>query len=263
MSIAAAACAVIIVALVSVGLYSRARSAPQQVPFSDLLQHLDQGEVTQVVVNGDLLEFTLAPGHTLQTLMPANYVTANPTFVATLAKNHVRIDVHSASEPAISYSSVFVGISLLAVLCFTVYRVTGGRTLALDHKTQEAGPEDTAVTFADVAGIDEAKEEVKEIVEFLREPQRFVGDRRPDSQRRAAGGRTGNGQDTARAFDCRRSESAVRVRQRIGVRGNLCRRRRQAHPQAVQGCAASSGVHHLHRRVGRGRPRPWRRLAEP
>ena len=154
---------------------------PQQVPFSDLLLHLDQGEVTQVVVNGDLLEFTLAPGHTLQTLMPPNYVTANPTFVATLAKNHVRIDVHSASEPAISYSSVFVGISLLAVLCFTVYRVTGGRTLALDQKTKEAGSEETTVTFADVAGIDEAKEEVKEIVEFLREPQRFaaIGGRIP------------------------------------------------------------------------------------
>ncbi len=181
MSLAAAACAVIIVALVSVALYSRARSAPQQVPFSDLLQHLDQGEVTQVVVNGDLLEFTLAPGHTLQTLMPAGYVTLNPTFVATLAKNHVRIDVHSASEPAISYSSVFVGISLLAVLCFTVYRVTGGRTLALDQKTKEAGAEETTVTFADVAGIDEAKEEVKEIVEFLREPQRFaaIGGRIP------------------------------------------------------------------------------------
>ena len=194
MFVAAAASAVIIVALASVALYSRARSAPQQVPFSDLLQHLDQGEVTQVVVNGDLLEFTLAPGHTLQTLMPASYVTVNPTFVATLAKNHVRIDVHSASEPAISYSSVFVGISLLAVLCFTVYRVTGGRTLALDQKTKEAGSEETTVTFADVAGIDEAKEEVAELIDFLKRPQKFVeaGARAPlraTSRRRVAGRR--------------------------------------------------------------------------
>jgi cell division protease FtsH len=177
----AAAGAVAIVALISLGLYSRARAVPQQVPFSDLLQHLDQGDVTQVAVNGDLLEFTLKPGQTLQTVMPSNYITANSTFVPELVKNHIRIDVHSATEPAISYSSVFVGVTLLAVLCFTVYRVTGGRTLAIDNKTQEAGPQETTVTFADVAGIDEAKEEVKEIVEFLREPQRYsaIGGRIP------------------------------------------------------------------------------------
>jgi len=76
---------------------------------------------------------------------------------------------------------VFVGISLLAVLCFTVYRVTGGRSLAIDHKTQEAVREESAVTFEDVAGVDEAKEEVKEIVDFLREPGRFaaIGGRIP------------------------------------------------------------------------------------
>jgi len=177
----AAASAVAIVALVAVAFYSRAQSVPEQVPFSELLQHLDQGDVKGVVMSGDLLEFTLTPGRTLQTMMPPNYATANPTFVPSLAKNHVRIDVRNATEPALSYSSVFVGVTLLAVLCFTVYRVTGGRTLAIDHKTQEAGPQETAVTFADVAGVDEAKEEVQEIVEFLREPQRFaaIGGRIP------------------------------------------------------------------------------------
>jgi len=177
----AAASAVAIVALAAVAFYSRAQSVPEQVPFSELLQHLDQGDVKGVVVSGDLLEFTLTPGRTLQTMMPPNYATANPTFVPSLAKNHVRIDVRNNTEPALSYSSVFVGVTLLAVLCFTVYRVTGGRTLAIDHKTQEAGPEETAVTFADVAGVDEAKEEVREIVEFLREPQRFsaIGGRIP------------------------------------------------------------------------------------
>jgi cell division protease FtsH len=177
----AAASAVAIVALVAVVFYGRAQNVPEQVPFSELLQHLDQGDVKGVVVNGDLLEFTLTPGRTLQTMMPPNYATVNPTFVPSMAKNHVRIDVRNATEPALSYSSVFVGITLLAVLCFTVYRVTGGRTLAIDHKTQEAGPEETTVTFADVAGVDEAKEEVQEIVEFLREPQRFaaIGGRIP------------------------------------------------------------------------------------
>jgi cell division protease FtsH len=176
-----AVCALAVVALISFAAYSRARGVPQPVPFSDLLHYIDQGVVTQVVVNGDTVEFKLAAGSTLQTVMPANYVTANSAFVPTLAKNNIRIEVRSAAEPAISYGSVLVGISLLGVLCFTVYRVSGGRALALDHKTQEAGREQTAVTFADVAGVDEAKEEVKEIVDFLREPERFaaIGGRIP------------------------------------------------------------------------------------
>src|SRR5262245_38444700 len=177
----AAAGLVALVATASFVMYSRAQTPIAQIPFSDLLSHLEQREVSEVVVNGDTLQFRLTAGQTMQTVMPANYVTTNPTFVPTLAKNHVRIDVRNASEPPFSYGSVFVGFSLLAVLCFTVYRVTGGRTLALDHKTQEAVKEQGAVTFADVAGVDEAKEEVKEIVEFLREPQRFaaIGGRIP------------------------------------------------------------------------------------
>ena len=53
-----------------------------QVPFSDLLRHLDSGAVAAVVVNGDTLDVTLANGQTFRTIAPANYVTANAAFVA-------------------------------------------------------------------------------------------------------------------------------------------------------------------------------------
>ena len=64
---------------------------------------------------------------------------------------------------------------------FTLYRVTTGRIPALESKTREADRGNHDVTFADVAGVDEAKEEVKEIVDFLREPGRFsaIGGRIP------------------------------------------------------------------------------------
>ena len=54
------------------------------------------------------------------------------------------------------------------------------------------------VTFDDVAGIDEAKEELEEIVEFLRNPQKFSPPRRQDPQGRAAGRPSGHRQDAAR-----------------------------------------------------------------
>ena len=62
-----------------------------------------------------------------------------------------------------------------------MYRVTAGRMPALESSGRMATRDTTVVTFADVAGVDEAKEEVKEIVDFLREPERFcaIGGRIP------------------------------------------------------------------------------------
>jgi len=156
--------------------------AAQAVPFSDLLRHLDQGVVSEVVVNGDALDFKLKSGELLRTVAPANYVTANSAFVPDLAKRNVRIDVRTLPEQsAFSYGALVIGLGFAGLLAFTMYRVTSGRIPALESKTRAADSETTTVTFADVAGVDEAKEEVKEIVDFLREPGRFsaIGGRIP------------------------------------------------------------------------------------
>jgi cell division protease FtsH len=162
-------------------LRSRTDVDVAQVPFSDLLQQLDRGAVTEVVVNGDMLEFNA--GHKMfRTVAPANYVTANAAFIPDLVKKNIRIDVRSAAEPAAySYGALILGIGFIAILGLTLYRVTTGRIPALESKTREADPSASTVTFADVAGVDEAKEEVKEVVDFLREPDRFsaIGGRIP------------------------------------------------------------------------------------
>jgi cell division protease FtsH len=162
----------------------RARSAVQvaQVPFSDLLRDLDRGIVTDVVVNGDTLEFTRADRSVATTNAPANYVTANASFIADLAKKHVRIDVQTMpDQSAYSWTALVVAVGFIVMLGFTLYRVSSGRIPALESKTREAERETSPITFADVAGVDEAKEEVKEIVDFLREPARFaaIGGRIP------------------------------------------------------------------------------------
>ena len=135
-----------------------------------------------MVVNGDTLEFTVADGHIYRTVAPANYVTANAAFIPDLAKRHVRIDVQSIPEAsAFNYAAMLLGLAFAGGLGFMMYRVTSGRIPALESKTREANPDSSTVTFADVAGVDEAKEEVKEIVDFLREPGRFeaIGGRIP------------------------------------------------------------------------------------
>jgi cell division protease FtsH len=160
----------------------RGTASVSQAPFSDLLRHLDRGAVVELIVVGDTLDFKLSSGQTFRTVAPLNYVTANPSFVSDLAKRNVRIDVRSAPEQtAYGYGALILGVGFLGVLGLTLYRVTTGRIPALESKTREADKESTTVTFEDVAGVDEAKEEVKEIVDFLREPGRFsaIGGRIP------------------------------------------------------------------------------------
>jgi len=179
-AIAAVAFVVLVGALVA--LRARSGADVPQIAFTDLLRDLDRGAVAEVAVSGDTLDVRLADGHMVRTVAPANYVTANPTFVTDLARKRVRLDVRSVPEQtAYSYGALVLGIGFVGLLGFTLYRVTTGRIPTLESKAREADPEATGVTFADVAGVDEAKEEVRELVDFLREPSRFsaIGGRIP------------------------------------------------------------------------------------
>jgi cell division protease FtsH len=180
------AAAIGVVAVIAAGLALRGHRAPGTpvVPFSELLRHVSgpTPDVTAVVVTGDTLDYTLASGQTLRTVAPANYVTVNPAFVSDLAGKNVRIDVRNAPEQtAYSFASLGLGLVFAALLGFTLYRVTSGRVPALESKAHEADPGAMPVTFDDVAGVDEAKEEVREVVGFLRQPERFsaIGGRIP------------------------------------------------------------------------------------
>jgi cell division protease FtsH len=172
----------LLVAALAVARSRRGGENVAQVPFSDLLQQVDRGGVAEVVVDGDVLTFRLNDGRAFHTVAPANYVTSNTAFVPELAKRKVRLDVRSSSDQAAySYGALVLGLAFMGMIGFTLYRVTSGRIPALESKTREADPHDGTVTFDDVAGVDEAKEEVKEIVDFLREPERFsaIGGRIP------------------------------------------------------------------------------------
>ncbi len=132
----------VVVALLSTAAaVMRTRSAVEipQVAFSDLLRDLDRGVVSEVVVDGDELRITLNDGRAMRTTAPANYVTANPSFVSELVSKGVRIDVQTASEQtAYNYGALLLGVAFVAVLGFALYRVTSGRIPALESQTREA-----------------------------------------------------------------------------------------------------------------------------
>ncbi len=161
---------------------SRRAPAPTRVPFSEFLSDVEKGNVSALVVTGDAVQVTRASGEVVHTMAPPNYISVNAGIATGLAQKGVRIDVRTTSEPAIiGYGSLVLGVLFLIVLGVSLYRVTSGRIPALESKSREADETTAGVTFADVAGVDEAKEEVKEIVDFLREPTRFsaIGGRIP------------------------------------------------------------------------------------
>jgi cell division protease FtsH len=159
----------------------RTRHQLPEVAFSEFLQLIEQDEVTQVRSSPDGIEVTLRDGRQAHTVAPPEFL-ADASFVSSLAlKRGIRIDVQAAPEPgSLSGGALAIAVAFLALLGFTVYRSTSGR-IHTPGRAKLAERGEQVITFQDVAGVDEAKDEVKEIVEFLRHPQRFasIGGRIP------------------------------------------------------------------------------------
>jgi cell division protease FtsH len=157
-------------------------STAATIPFSEFLQQIDRQAVTAIVISGDAIDATLGSGRLVRTTPPPGYLSANLTFIADLARRGVRVDVQPASGSSVTEAlPVLLGFALFGAVGFVLYRTTSGRIPSIESKARVAEKGASVITFADVAGVDEAKDEVKEIVDFLREPQKFsaIGGRIP------------------------------------------------------------------------------------
>jgi cell division protease FtsH len=165
------------------GLYLLRRApAPTAIPFSEFLQQVQAGHVAQVTFGERSVGVTFRDGRVAQTVAPAEFLSTNSSFLTDLVSRHVRIDVSPTPEAgSLSYGAMAMAAAFLGLLGFTVYRTTAGRIPSMSGRARVAERGEHVITFQDVAGVDEAKDEVKEIVDFLREPERFsaIGGRIP------------------------------------------------------------------------------------
>jgi len=169
-----------IIVLLVVGLFQlfqnpNERMVADKVPFSQFLKNVEDGRVVEVVIKGNDIEGMLSDGTTFSTYAPND-----PNLVERLTSKGVNISATPQDDKMPSLIGVLLSwfpmLLLIGVWVFFMRQMQGGKGGAMGFGRSKAKLLSEArgkVTFNDVAGIDEAKEEVEEIVEFLKDPRKF------------------------------------------------------------------------------------------
>ena len=146
-----------------------------KMPFSEFIKNVDDGRVIQVDIKGNDIQGILSDGTAFNTYAPND-----PNLVERLTSKGVSITASPLEDKMPSLLGVLLSwfpmLLLIGVWIFFMRQMQGGRGGAMGFGKSKAKLLSEArgkITFNDVAGIDEAKEEVEEIVEFLRDPRKF------------------------------------------------------------------------------------------
>ena len=165
----------LVVALVLLFQNPGQRAQSQDISFSQLLTEVDQGHVREVTIAG--AEIT---GHFNDSRAFSTYAPNDPSLVQNLYKKNVSITAKPPSDGNSWLVTLLVnGLPLIAFIGVWIFmsrqmQGAGGKAMGFGKSKAKLLTEAHGrVTFEDVAGVDEAKEDLEEIVEFLRDPQKF------------------------------------------------------------------------------------------
>ncbi len=151
------------------------QASQSQVPYSQFMEEVKNGEIAKVTIEGNVIKGLRTDNRPF-----TSYTPNDPWLVSDLLKNNVSVEAKPEEQPSMLMSifiSWFPMLLLIGVWVFFMRQMQGGgRGGAFSFgKSRARMLDDTnnQVTFADVAGCDEAKEEVSELVDFLKDPSKF------------------------------------------------------------------------------------------
>ncbi len=162
-----------LIVIVLFNVFQASQPTRDKMVFSDFLKRVESGEVREVLIRGKSVSGKLADGNTFRTFT-ADY----PDLIKALKDKGVKIAVEPEdSNPWYAYVLQWVPMLLfIGVWIFFMRQMQGGGAKALSFGKARArliSEKQNKVTFQDVAGVEEAKEELREIIEFLKDPPKF------------------------------------------------------------------------------------------
>ena len=155
-------------------ILSMPKKGEQEMIFSDFMAKLDADDIQEVIIKGNVITGQLKDGKNFKT-----YTAEYPDLVQTLRDQNVKITVKPEEQNPWYWNLFFSWgpiIFLVVIWIFFMRQMQTGGNKALSFgkaKAKLVSEKSVKITFADVAGIEEAKAEVQEIIDFLKDPQKF------------------------------------------------------------------------------------------